>query len=101
MALNPIPIGDQIAEYLYQNTLAQPGTPVSLDNLKIIWENIMTRIYDDIKASADIDATAHSGEDLSSATGQTVIIPSTANPGSQSNGTTSQDKKLVGKGRIL
>lgn len=99
MALDPIPIGDQIATYLFQNSLAAPGTPIGLPQIKIIWENIMTMIYNDIKASADVLPASHSGESLSSPTGQPIVV--TTGPGTGSTGATAADAEVVGMGSIV
>lgn len=99
MALNPIPIGDQIATYLYGNPLGAAGTPISLANAKLLWENIMTMIYNDIKATMDVLPTAHSGENLSSATGQPVEV---ADPDDGTlTGTVTADMECVGKGSVV
>lgn len=54
-----------------------------------------------IQGNADVLPTAHSGESLSSATGQTVTIPITAQPGDPSHGATDEDLEIVGKGSIV
>lgn len=99
MALDPIPIGTRIADYLYQNPLGAPGTPISLGNIEQIWQQIMTMIYDDIKLTADIVPLAHSGENLSSPTGQPINV--TTGPGAGSTGATTADQEVVGMGSIL
>jgi hypothetical protein len=53
MALNPTPVGDQIAAFVKSQQPA-PGAPVSDNQLKAMWEGIMQLIYDDIKANAQI-----------------------------------------------
>lgn len=98
MALDPIPVADDIATFLYGNPLGAAGTEVSLANIKILWEGIVTRLYNDIKANADVVPTAHSGENLSSPTGQPIDV--TSGPGSGSSGATTADAEVVGKGSI-
>ena len=51
MALNPTPIGDQIAEYLFNN---RPEGVNGLPQMKITWEHIMTLIYTDLKNSIEV-----------------------------------------------
>jgi hypothetical protein len=109
MALNPIPIGDAIAEYLYQNSIVAPGTPVSLAQIKTIWENVMTLIYNDIKDNMDVVPTAHSGPNLNNPAGQPLQVPalgiidSTDHPctGESTTGTTSALQDIQGKGSVL
>lgn len=100
MSLNPAPVGPNIADY-FVNNAPTPGTKVTKERLEEIWQGAIALLYGDVQSTADVDPTAHSGEDLSSATGQTVVIPVTSTPGSESTGTVTADKKLVGKGRIL
>ncbi len=54
-----------------------------------------------IQGNADVVPTAHSGEDLSSPTGQAVLIPDTSDPHTPSDGATSEDKTVVGMGSII
>lgn len=97
MALNPTPIGKAIADYLYSARFSgQP--PSTLPQLETIWENVMTLIYNDIKANMDVLPIAHSGEELSTATG----TPSTgADPqGGTVNSTVTTDTPIVGMGSV-
>jgi hypothetical protein len=52
-----------------------------------------------IQGNADVVSTSHSGEDLSSPTGQQIDV--TTGPGAGSGGATSEDKPVVGMGSIL
>jgi len=54
--LDPAPIGKAIADYLYNNPLGAPGTPISLANTEAIWIQIMTMIYADLKTNMGINA---------------------------------------------
>lgn len=53
MALNPIPVGDAIAAFIQANGPGS-GSPVTEDQLKVIWEGIVTIIYDDLKANLGV-----------------------------------------------
>lgn len=100
MALNPVPIGDAIATYLFQNPVVAPGTSPGLPELKQIWEHVMTLIYNDIKATMDVLPAGRSGLGLQNPTGQAVVIPITSAPGTPSNGATSAPESLIGMGSV-
>lgn len=51
MPLNPTTTGDQIAAFV-QSVAPTPGTAVTTDQLKILWEGIVKIIYDDLKQNA-------------------------------------------------
>ena len=53
MALNPNPVGSAIAAYIQANK-PSPGTPVTDAQLTSLWEGIMTIIYNDLKANAQV-----------------------------------------------
>ena len=53
MALNPITVGDAIAT-LVQSTAPAPGAAITPSQLKTLWEGIMTIIYNDLKANAQV-----------------------------------------------
>jgi hypothetical protein len=99
LALDPNPIGKTIADYLYQNTLSQAGSPVSKANVEAIWIQIMTYIYNDIKSNADVVPVAHSGENLSAPSGQPVQTNDAQ--GGTNTGTVTADTPCVGMGSIV
>lgn len=53
MALNPIPVGDAIADFV-QSVKPAAGSPVTDAQLKVIWEGIVTIIYNDLKANMEV-----------------------------------------------
>ena len=53
MALNSAPVGDAIASFI-QSVKPAAGSPVSTDQLKIIWEGIVKIIYDDLKLNLSV-----------------------------------------------
>lgn len=65
-----------------------------------VLQAICDGIVSEIVGHADVLPASHSGENLSSSTGQIVIIPSTASEGSQSTGATSEDLEVVGMGSV-
>lgn len=95
MALNPIPIGDRIAEYLYENPLGAAGTEISLGNIKLIWENIMTLIYNDIKANMDVLPASLGATPLQNDAGQPVHVDL-----STGDGTTIAPQTIIGTGSV-
>lgn len=54
MPLNPIPVGDAIATFV-QSIKPPDGTPVTDALLKQLWEGIVTIIYNDLKANAEVE----------------------------------------------
>ena len=54
MPLNPTPVGDAIAA-LIQASAPTPGTPVTEDQLKTLWEGIIGIIYTDLKTNLQIE----------------------------------------------
>jgi hypothetical protein len=53
--LNPLPVADDIASFV--KSLKQPdGTKITDDILKTMWEGIVTRLYNDIKAHAVVNS---------------------------------------------
>lgn len=55
MALNPVPVGDRIATYLFENPLMAAGTAATLAEIKEIWEHVMGFIYTDLQASLQVE----------------------------------------------
>ena len=53
MALNPIPVANSIAT-IVSSTAPAPGTPITPAQLQTMWQQIMTAIYSDIAASAQV-----------------------------------------------
>lgn len=53
MALNPIPVADQIAA-IVMSAAPPPGTPITSATLKTMWEQIISALYADIQASATV-----------------------------------------------
>lgn len=51
MALDSNKTGDSIAAFV-QSVAPAPGSPVTTDQLKILWEGIMNIIYTDLKSDA-------------------------------------------------
>jgi hypothetical protein len=51
--LDPIVTGDAIADFVQENKPIA-GTPVTDAQLKILWEGIMTIIYNDLKSNGVI-----------------------------------------------
>jgi hypothetical protein len=56
MALDPIKTGDKIAAKV-QALTPVAGTPVTINQLKILWEEIITILYTDIKSDAVVNST--------------------------------------------
>jgi len=75
MALNPIPVGDEIAAFIKANA-PDPTAAVTDDQLKIIWEGIMGKIYPDIENTAVV--TVASG----------IAVATTGGPAAQTGSTT-------------
>lgn len=73
MALNPVPIGKAIADYLFNNR-PNTGTPTGIADVEALWENVMTMIYNDIKANMDVLPVGHSGPGLQNPSGQPVAV---------------------------
>lgn len=71
-----------------------------MNTLKNYFEVLFTADTGYIQSNADVVPTAHSGENLSAPAGQPVTIPSTANPGDTSTGSTTTDEECTGKGSI-
>ena len=55
MALNSTKTGDSIASFI-QSSKPVDGNPVTLDQLKVLWEGIMNIIYTDIKSDAVVNS---------------------------------------------
>lgn len=89
MPLNPTPIGDQIAEYLFNNP-PPAGTPVGLPFLKSTWEQVMTLIYNDIKANAII---------IPDTFVSSPVIPVQVNPATGTGATTASEP-ILGTGKV-
>lgn len=53
MALNPTPVGDAIAAFV-QTVKPVAGSPVTDAQLRVIWEGIVTIIYNDLKANLQL-----------------------------------------------
>lgn len=53
MPLNPVPVGDAIAN-LVQSSKPADGVPITINQLKTLWEGIVTIIYNDLKANAQV-----------------------------------------------
>ena len=53
MALNNIPVGDAIADFLV-SVRPPPGTAITNAQLKFIWEGVMGIIYTDLKANLGV-----------------------------------------------
>lgn len=51
--LNPIPVGDAIASFIQSNKPTD-GVPVTIAQLQSLWEGIITIIYNDLKANAQV-----------------------------------------------
>jgi hypothetical protein len=55
MALNPIPVGDAIADFI-QTQKPAPGAVITVAELKTMWEGIVTILYNDLKANLGVSA---------------------------------------------
>jgi hypothetical protein len=91
MALNPVPVGDAIAS-LIQSSAPAAGTAITTDQLKTMWEGIMTLIYNDLKANAAIIPGT-----LSNPAGQPVATTGTA---TAQTGETTAPEPIIGIGRV-
>jgi hypothetical protein len=97
MALNNIPIGKSIADYIVANA-PTPGTPVSTTQLETLWEGIMGLIYSDMKANMDVLPAGHSGPGLENPSGQAGEV--TSGPGAGGVTTTTAPIPIIGLGSV-
>lgn len=100
MALNPSPVGPEIADYFINNAPA-PGTPVGKPQLEAIWQGAINILYNDVKENADVHpagSPATGGSGLENA----AAIPGevTSGPGAGGSTVTTASEPIVGTGSI-
>jgi hypothetical protein len=100
MAMDPsgAPLATQITDALV--ALNPRITGAARTQLIDYWTVICAQIITYVQQNADVLPAAHTGENLSSPTGQSVLIPSTSSVGDPSSGATDADKELVGMGSV-
>jgi hypothetical protein len=69
--LDPIPVADDIALFI-KSLRRPPGERITDDILREMWEGIVTRLYNDIKANAVVNSTGAGFVTAGIATGNPV-----------------------------
>lgn len=99
MALDGNRLGSAVAAAI-QGFGIVAGPQITTSQLEQIWQAVFREDVTEYKSFADILPASHGGLALNNPTGQPVLIPSTASPGSPSSGATNAPQVIAGTGSI-